>query len=153
MKINLGAGSVPEDGWVNVDMLPLRGIDIVHNLGVYPWPFESGSATNIKAVDVLEHLPNYTDDHRPGVVAFVEECWRVLGPDGVLYIQTPRFDAAFLWDDPTHVKGFTEHSFDFFDAETAYGATTGFYSEARFHRERVDTLENLNLRFWLRKLP
>ncbi len=146
MKLNLGAGSVPEVGWVNVDLLPLPGIDVVHNLGLYPWPFDDASATDVKALDVLEHLPNYTRDDRPGVIAFVEECHRILEPGGTLFIRTPGWDAAFLWIDPTHVRGFDPQSMDFFDPSTDFGRSTGFYSEAKFE-VHVLQLSNRNLEF------
>lgn len=150
LKINLGAGADPTEGYVNVDMVDLPGIDVVHNLMSFPYCFEDESATHIRAVDVLEHLDHYTDDKRPSVIAFIEECWRILKPGGELFIQTPRYDAAFLWIDPTHVRGFHEESLDFFDPDKHFGQTTGFYSKAKFSVS-VETLENKNLRFTLVK--
>lgn len=151
MKINLGAGSDLAPSHVNVDMIDLPGIDVVHNLMHFPYPFDDNSATHIRAVDVLEHLDHYTPDFRPGVVAFVEECHRILEPGGELYIQAPGWDAAFLWIDPTHVRGFHTESMDFFDPETHYGQTTGFYSSAKF-RVRVQQLENKNIRWWMTRV-
>lgn len=150
MKLNLGAGTIPEDGWVNVDLLDLPGINVVHNLSLYPWPFEDGSASEIKALDILEHLPNYTKDDRPGVVAFITECWRILEHHGKLFIQTPGWNAAFLWEDPTHVRGFAPTSMDFFDPDKPYGQTTGFYSPAKFYVSVVE-LANHNLQFTMVK--
>lgn len=154
--INLGAGQDPkidtdDETWVNVDLLPLRGIDVQHNLMRFPYPFDDASAHKIHAVDVIEHLDHYTDDGRPTIVAFMEECWRILTPGGLLYIQAPGHDAAFMWDDPTHVRGFTSKSFDFFDSTTHYGQTTGFYSTADFRIIQREILDNKNLRFWMIK--
>lgn len=149
-RINLGAGMDQLEGFVNVDHLDLPGIDVVHNLMEFPYPFEDESADEIRAIDVIEHLANYTADGRPSVIAFVEECHRILKPGGELYIQTPGYDAEFLWIDPTHVRGFHPESMDFFDPEKHYGQTTGFYSKAKFS-VRVEKLENKNLRFWLTK--
>lgn len=153
MKINLGAGGDPELGeeWVNVDHLELPGIQVVHNLVFFPYPFEDGVAEHIKAVDVVEHLPNYTPDWRPSIVAFVEECHRILQPGGTLFIQTPGWDADFLWIDPTHVRGFDPQSFDFFDESTHFGQTTGFYSPAKFSVS-CTKLKNRNLQFLMRKV-
>lgn len=143
MKINLGAGTKPEMGWTNVDIVDLRGIDVVGDLNDHPWTaFEDNSAEEIKAIDLLEHL----DD----AIAFVTECWRILQPGGTLFIQTPRFDADFLWDDPSHKRGYTEHAMDFFDPDTHYGKTTGFYSPAKFKVTCV-TLPNKNLQFTMVK--
>lgn len=150
LKINLGAGQDQFEGYVNVDMVEMPGIDVVHNLMEFPYPFEDESAIEIKAVDVVEHLANYTADNRPSVIAFVEECYRILKPGGTLYIQTPGWKADFLWIDPTHVRGFDIQSFDFFDPDTAFGKSTGFYSKAKF-KVRAEELSNHNLRFWLTK--
>lgn len=145
MKLNLGAGTDIQKSqeWVNLDIVKLPGINVVHDLNKYPWPLETELFDEIRAMDVLEHL----DDP----VAFVTECWRVLQPGGVLFIQTPRYDAEFLWIDPTHKRGFHEQSMDFFDPLTRYGQTTGFYSKAKF-RVKCVIMPNKNLRFSMVKL-
>jgi SAM-dependent methyltransferase len=150
MKINLGAGTDQFEGHVNVDFLPLPGIDIVHNLIDFPYPFEDGVASHIKAVDVIEHLPNFTKDDRPMIIEFIEECHRILKPGGELYIQTPGYNAEFLWQDPTHVRGFHVKTMDLFDPQTEYGKTNGYYSKAKFW-VRSEELDNHNLRFWMVK--
>lgn len=149
-KINLGAGADPTEGYINVDLLDLPGIDVVHNLMDFPYPFGDESATHIRAVDVIEHLANYTDDRRPTIIAFIEECHRILKQGGELFIQTPGYDAEFLWQDPTHVRGFHPKSMDLFDPDTEFGKTTGFYSEAKFYVSFVQ-LSNKNLQFTMVK--
>lgn len=149
-KIYLGAGTDAKQGFINVDMVNLDGIDVVHNLMDFPYPFKNGIADEIHAIDVVEHLDNYTSDKRPSVVAFVDECYRILKPGGLLYIQTPGWKAEFLWIDPTHVRGFDIQSFDFFDPDKPFGQSTGFYSQSKFS-VRAEELPNHNLRFWLTK--
>lgn len=152
IKISLGAGEEleTEPGWVNLDIVDLPGIDVVHNLLEYPWPFEDGSAEFIKAKDVIEHMPSHLMDGRNGVIAFIEECHRILKPDGTLWIQTPGWDADFLWIDPTHVRGFDVRSMDFFDPETDFGRSTGFYSKCKFHVSCTKS-DNNNVTFVMRK--
>ena len=151
-RISLGAGLEPESGdeWVNVDIVPLAGIDVVHNLMQYPWPFGDASANYIKAKDIIEHMATHLPDGRSSLIAFIEECHRILQPGGELFIQTPSWDADFLWIDPTHVRGYDERSFDFFDPDTDFGRATGFYSEAKF-KVRTARMANGNLQFWLTK--
>jgi SAM-dependent methyltransferase len=146
LKISLGAGTEPEDGYVNVDIVPLKGIDVLHNLMQYPWPFEDSTAEHIKAKDVIEHMATHLPDGRNSVIAFIEECHRILKPGGKLWIQTPSWDADFLWIDPTHVRGFDIRSFDFFDDTTDFGRGTGFYSPAKF-KVAAERTENGNLQF------
>ena len=150
IKINIGAGTDIQPGYINVDMAELDGIDVVHNLMNYPWPFEDNSASEIRAIDVLEHLPPYIGEEH-GVIKFINECWRILKTGGELYIQTPGWRAEFLWIDPTHVRGFDVQSMDFFDPEKPFGQSTGFYSPHKFS-VRAEELENHNLRFWMKKI-
>lgn len=140
--LNLGAGTDIKQGWTNVDIVELPGIDIVHDLNKLPWPFEDSSAEQVRAIDILEHLND--------PVAFITEAYRILKPGGRLFIQTPRYDADFLWIDPSHKRGFHEQSFDFFDPDKPFGKSTGFYSSAKF---KVDCkiLENKNLQFTMEK--
>ena len=55
LRINLGAGHIPLDGFVNVDIRELPGIDVVAN--VDDLPFEPGSLTEIFSAHTLEHFP------------------------------------------------------------------------------------------------
>ena len=150
MKLNFGSGNDPLEGFVNVDFLERDDVDFQYNLMDFPYPWEDNSADEIRAIDLIEHLDHYTDDKRPTVIAFIEECYRILKPGGELYIQTPHWDSDLFKIDVTHVRGFHENSFDFFDDETYYGSIRGFYSGAAFS-VRKEMLENKNLRFWLTK--
>jgi SAM-dependent methyltransferase len=151
LNINLGAGTDILETHTNVDYLDLPGINVVHNLAIYPWPFEDGSADFIRAIDVIEHMPSHTQDLRPGVIAFIEECHRILAPYGKILIQTPGHRAEFAWTDPTHVRTFTRDSFTFFDPAQPFGMKDGFYSHAKFS-VNVDEMENGNLKIWMDKL-
>lgn len=133
MRLNLGCGSQAEDGWINVDWLEIPGVDVVHNLLLFPYPFEDESANEIKAVDVLEHLPNYTPDNLATGVEFVKECHRILKPGGTLIIQVPHADSPNTWTDLTHVRGYTERSMNYFDDRTDLGRHYGYYSDVKFN--------------------
>lgn len=151
IKINFGAGSEPDSGlgWVNVDLLALDGIQVVHNLLLFPYPFKDSSAELIKAIDLLEHLPNYTPDNKPTVIAFIEECHRILQTGGTLHIQVPHWNSPNMWIDPTHVRGFDAKSFDYFDPDTDFGKWYGYYSDKKF---KVTTAEaNNNITFTMVK--
>ncbi len=152
LKLNLGCGNDIEKGleWANVDMVDNDGVDLVHNLINFPYPFSDNKVDYIKAVDVLEHLPPYIGEEH-GVIKFINECHRILKPGGTLYIQTPGWKADFLWIDPTHVRGFDIQSMDFFDPTTHFGKTTGFYSPCKF-KVRAEELPNHNLRFYMEKI-
>jgi hypothetical protein len=56
MKLNLGCGAELRDGFVNIDIRSLDGVDRVLDLRE-PLPYEKGSIDAIWAKDILEHLP------------------------------------------------------------------------------------------------
>jgi SAM-dependent methyltransferase len=144
-QIHLGAGAMARynQDWVNVDFIDGEYIDVVHNLNEYPYPFKTGEASKIKAIDVIEHLPTHIDGY-PTVLKFIEECHRILKTGGELFLQTPHWQSKNLWIDPTHVRGFDERSFDYFDPDKALGKDYGYYSKAKF-MVFVTRTENDNL--------
>lgn len=150
IKINLGAGSEPTEGWVNVDWIASEGIQVVHNLLETPWPFQDNEASEMKAIDVLEHMPNFTADNKSTPIAFIEECHRILRPGGQLFITVPHWQSPNLWIDPTHVRGYDEKSMDYFDPDTDFGKWYGYYSDKKFHVTSVRTA-NDNVEFTMVK--
>lgn len=54
-RLNLGCGHIPLEGFVNVDMRPLPGVDVV--APVDGLPFGDGSVDEIFSAHVLEHFP------------------------------------------------------------------------------------------------
>jgi predicted SAM-dependent methyltransferase len=117
-RVNLGAGYDIMGGWVNVDRAKLPGIDVVHDLDIAPWPWETGSVDEIRAIDVFEHV----DDP----VAFMNQAGRVLKPGGILRIRSPHWKHENAYTDPTHKRYCTERTWNYWvkDAEfnIKYGA-------------------------------
>jgi len=55
LRVNLGCGHIPLDGYVNVDMRALPGVDIVAEAGNLPC--EPGTLREIRSAHLLEHFP------------------------------------------------------------------------------------------------
>ena len=55
VRLNLGCGRIPLDGYINVDQRELPGVDIVTDVGNLP--FEEGNLSEIYSAHLLEHLP------------------------------------------------------------------------------------------------
>lgn len=126
MKLNIGCGPRPktEKEWVNLDKFNLPGVDIVHDLEVFPYPFADGTFNEICAEDVLEHVHD--------IVAVMAELWRIMEVGGKLWIRGPHAKyPENLWKDPTHVRAFTPESFDYWDPSTYYGKTSGYYVQPK----------------------
>jgi SAM-dependent methyltransferase len=124
LNLNIGAGTDIRDGWINHDIVNLDGIDVVHNLNEYPWPWEDNSIDNIEILDVLEHLDNF--------VLAMEEIHRILMPNGIVLIRVPYWNHSCAYIDPTHKRGFHEQTFDFFDVNSKIYLQRGYYTKAKF---------------------
>lgn len=130
MRVNLGAGSMPEQGWVNVDCVALPGIDVVHDLEQIPWPFDDNVVNRIKAFDVFEHVWNWK--------GFMSECHRILEPAGVLVIHTSYYKNPNSFRDPDHKRFLHEESFDYWVPGTYLNSRYGPAYAGGCHFEKVE---------------
>ncbi len=142
IKLHLGCGKSALPGHMGVDISPQPGVSVVCDLSSRPWPFEDSSVERCVLFNLLEHLPD--------TILVMEELWRVTKPGGIVHIQVPYYNSAGAFQDPTHVKFFTERTFEYF---TVDGATElshyNYYSHARFEIERLDFYQ----RSFLKRLP
>lgn len=117
LDVACGVKKVP--GAIGIDIAKLPTVDVVHDLRVLPWPFESDYFDKIHCYHYLEHC----DD----VIKTMEELHRILKPGATLIIRVPHFSSNMAWMDPTHKRTFTVHSFDYYgEHEQSY------YSRVRF---------------------
>lgn len=56
MKINLGSGGKPQDGYVNVDSESRTGVDVVADAGCYLAGLHDSSVEEVLSVHMIEHL-------------------------------------------------------------------------------------------------
>ena len=56
INLDIACGANKNKGFVGIDLRPLPGVDIVHDLEVFPWPIESGSVRLAIASHFVEHL-------------------------------------------------------------------------------------------------
>lgn len=110
MKLNLGCGSDIKSDMTNVNYFDTDGVDVVHDLNSFPYPFPSSSIDYILMDNVLEHLHSIDE--------VLRECSRILKVGGILNIIVPnsKFDSSCC-----HLHYFDEFSFDGF----IYGKNTG----------------------------
>ncbi len=150
LRINLGAGREPLDGYINTEWYELSGIDLVHNLLFLPYPFDDESAQIIRMWDVLEHMPSHMPDGRSFPIEFLNEVWRILIPSGRLLLHVPDARHPEWAIDVSHVRPYMPQSFDHFDPDTDLGKMFPFYSDKKW--KIVERSEhNKNLTFVLEK--
>lgn len=119
--LNLGSGKTRIPGVTNLDVVRIPGFtDIVHDLDVTPYPFESTSVDEVHMYHLLEHLEN--------PIKKIEEIYRILKPGGVLHLRVPHFSSMGAFTDITHHRPFGYYSFDCFEEDSYHH----FYSTARF---------------------
>ena len=109
MKLNLGCWNDYRAGWVNVehpDNARLVKADVYQDLNATPYEFEDSSADEIYMSHVLEHLDN--------PITVMDECWRILKPNGRLTVRVPHFTDANTYRDLTHKRGFAFGFMDYF---------------------------------------
>jgi SAM-dependent methyltransferase len=104
-RLNVGCGDDVRPGYVNLDVAPLPGVDVVHDLADLPLPFEDSRFTEIVCQDVLEHVD---------VVAVLRDLHRTLRPQGRLHVRSPHFTSRAVYLDPTHRTAFSVETFEFF---------------------------------------
>jgi SAM-dependent methyltransferase len=114
--LDLGCGPNKEPGSIGCDRVPLPGVDILHDLDVFPYPLKDGSFDRIVVRHCLEHLQD--------VVRVMEELHRIARPGGEVVISMPHYSSANAFGDPTHKHYFALHSFDLFAREAPYGYVT-----------------------------
>jgi predicted SAM-dependent methyltransferase len=85
--LHLGSGNSRIEGFCNIDGNPMLQCDLVS--GLEELKLNSDSVDVIYASHVFEHIP------RAGTTAFLKEWWRVLKPEGRLYLCVPDLEALF----------------------------------------------------------
>lgn len=123
-KLNLGAGNrlSTGPGVINHDVTLHRPeISVAHDLNDIPWPWVDDEFDCIVAWSVLEHL-------RINLVESLNECWRILRPDGTIQIKLPLWNVETSYNDPTHYWQFGMEALDQFDPDTKRGKEYDFYT-------------------------
>lgn len=149
MKIlSLGSGFESKNSQTTtLDIAKATNPDVVWNLNIFPYPFDDSSFDKILMFDVIEHI----DD----VTKVINECYRILGDDGLLHLKTPHFSSANSYTDPTHKFHLGYFSFDFFDPnhERFYYSTARFqttYRKLHFDRRKIT---RTILEWWANRSP
>lgn len=124
-KLNLGCGREILKGYVNLDRIQLKGIDIIQDLDQFPYPFPDNQFTEIRMKSIMEHLSD--------VQKTLEELWRISKPNATIIIRVPHFSSLGAFVDPTHKRFFTYYSFDYYCSEAKKEINDfNYYSKAKF---------------------
>jgi SAM-dependent methyltransferase len=123
MNLNIGSGPYLKEGYVNMDIIKHKNVDISHDLSVFPWPVESDSVEHLYAMNIIEHLEDTT--------SVMREIFRILKPGSKCYINVPYYKSEGAFRDPTHVSFFTENTMDYFSINGRL-SKYNYYNDVRF---------------------
>lgn len=136
-RLNVGCGNDILHGYLNLDVAQLPGVDVVHDLTVFPWPFADNSFEEIRIINVLEHLPD--------TIKAMEELWRISRVGAKIFIRVPYWNCWQSIGDPTHLKKFHQKTLDCFDPLTMQCRERPYYTDARFNIDYIY--------YWIPLLP
>ena len=126
-KLNIGCGKNPFVSYINLDIVKGPGVDVVHNLEKFPYPFKNEEFDIIEAHQVMEHI---TD-----LQGVMKELARILKKGGKLKIDVPHFTSNSAFMDPTHCRFYAYTTFDFFVKghfqDEGYEYSTQYFSKTR----------------------
>jgi SAM-dependent methyltransferase len=128
-KLNVGCGTDIKQDYINLDVVNLPGVDVVHDLTVFPWPFEDNAFDEIELINVLEHLPD--------TVRTIEEIHRIARFRAKIIIRVPFWNSPDMFADPTHKRFFSERTLRFFDPNLIECKSRPYYTDARFSIKRT----------------
>lgn len=114
MRIDIGGGTYPKAGFLNLD--PVHGVGALKIRAQESWPINTESIESVWASHVMEHIPAGTDR-----IAVFNEAHRVLIPGGTFTVVVPLFPWPQAMADPTHVSYWVEESFGYFDGRIPWG--------------------------------
>ncbi|MBX4212391.1 class I SAM-dependent methyltransferase [Candidatus Pacearchaeota archaeon] len=112
-KLNMGCGLDIRKGYVNLDSVKLKGVDVIHDLNRFPYPFKDSTFDEVYTSHVLEHV----DD----LIRVMKELKRICKNGAKIIVRVPHFSCGVSYRDPTHRRLFSYFTFDYFTDYSFYG--------------------------------
>lgn len=144
VKLDLGSGQSPREGFEGVDVAQAEGVTHVVDLWKFPWPWADNSVDELHCSHFIEHIPmEYVGErHRSKDLdpvartphagkdlffAFFDECFRILKHDGSMTVITPAARSNRAFQDPTHRRFIVAETFCYLSADWRKGNKLDHY--------------------------
>src|SRR3989344_4475991 len=117
-RLNIGCGKDIKKGYVNLDKSPIKGVDVIHNIDSYPWPFKNNTFGEIYGRDVIEHVED--------LFKAMEEIHRICKNGALVKLIVPYWHSSGAFY-PNHNYFFNVDGMKFFTEEDrSYDSFPGF---------------------------
>ena len=104
--LDVGCGWNKTPGATGIDSNPRTHADIIHDLGVVPYPLPENEFDEIICRHLIEHVPD--------VMALVTELYRIAKPGCRITVIAPHYSNPDFATDPTHRNHLNSYSFNCF---------------------------------------
>lgn len=104
--LDVGCGVNKTKGAIGLDNNPRTAADVIHDLGVVPYPFPDNEFDLVVSNHVVEHVPD--------VMAFIGELYRITRNGGRIRLLTPHYTNPDWANDPTHRNHINSYTFNTF---------------------------------------
>lgn len=125
--IDLGCGKKKLPGYIGIDVRKFDEVEVVLDLEKDTLPFKDNSIDAMNCEQVLEHL------ECKGLFHIIDECWRVLKPEGFIRITVPRFPCGVSVLHPDHKRFFMPDTFGFFQVPSGDIDPHGYLNNHFWH--------------------
>ena len=127
--LNVGCGRNILNGWVNLDVVQLSGVDIVADLDkctTMPLPFPDDYFDEFLLSHLIEHIRH--------PLPLMQELWRIARSGAKLICRVPHGATDDAYEDPTHVRPYFGNSFGYFSQPFYWRADYGYRGDWQVER-------------------
>jgi predicted SAM-dependent methyltransferase len=112
LDLGCGLGDRRRAGATGMDKQIRCSPEILHDIEVLPWPIEDTLFDAAIAWHLFEHLKPWL------MIDIMNECHRVLKPNGLLYVGMPSPGSPQFYQDPTHIRTWNKSTPKHFDPDS-----------------------------------
>lgn len=139
VRLNLGCGKHPMEGWVNVDAVDGPGVDLAWDLDspLPLLPFPDDSVDEVYGSHVIEHITN--------VLPLMDALYRVCRPDARATFACPYGSSDDAWENPTHVRPMFVGSWGFFGQPNYWREDYGYKGDWVLEEVRLSITPSIKI--------
>lgn len=147
-KLIIGSGIKTNREYINLDISNCKGVDVVHDFNIYPFPFEDNQFSEIQIPNSIHCVENLSK--------FMDEIYRISKASAIIKITAVHFLSPINCQDPYFRTRIGYNTFDVFSTNNAHSSAQGisYDSQAIFRINKIKWIfsENKYLK-WLSFIP